>query len=75
MYLAWQAPEQFRVRDRWAVGVLRVQPDSDLVTFRYLRPGPEFESLNGGRPSDQMLPLGYAGYPAFSLKRDCMMWT
>lgn len=46
LILAWQAPDHFKNRFRWAVGEL-ARSDSDFV-FRYFDHGKEFEELNQG---------------------------
>jgi hypothetical protein len=66
LYLAWQAPDHFGIRFRWAVGV--VKPRDDGYAFRYFEPGQEFESYNDGKKYEEMWALGYAGYAAFSTK-------
>src|SRR5262245_960870 len=62
LFLAWQAPDQFGDRFRWAVG--EISRDESNYTFRYLQ-GAEFESLNQGRTESALAALGYRGYPAF----------
>jgi HIRAN domain len=69
LILAWQAPDYISSdRFRWAVGIL--EPHGNDYRFRYLRAGPEFESLNPRRPYDDLLQAGYQGYPAFNLRRE-----
>jgi len=63
LILAWQAPDQFGERHRWAVGEI-VNNDGE-ITFRYFGPGSEFEALNPGRSYEALLALGFRGYPAF----------
>ncbi|MEZ5862676.1 MAG: hypothetical protein R3D25_00810 [Geminicoccaceae bacterium] len=46
-----------------------VETNGEGCTLRYLRDGAEFRSLNRGRAFAELASLGYAGYPAFSLKR------
>jgi hypothetical protein len=67
LFLAWQAPDHFGNRFRWAVGVLA--PRGDDYTFRYLVSGSEFESLNQGHQFEGLKSLGYQGYPSFNPKR------
>jgi hypothetical protein len=55
-------------RFRWAVGILEPAASGDC-SLRYLQPGLDFEPHNQGRGFDEILKLGYEGYPAFSLKR------
>jgi hypothetical protein len=66
LLLAWQAPDQFGDRFRWAVG--EITRDEGNYTFRYLR-GTQFESLNGGRTESELTALGYRGYPAFKRRQ------
>jgi hypothetical protein len=68
LILAWQAPEHTSDRFRWAVGIL--EPRHDDFQFRYLRAGPEFESLNQGRHYEDLTEAGYQGYPAFNVRRE-----
>jgi hypothetical protein len=68
LFLAWQAPDQMNDRYRWAVGTL--EPAGDDCTLRYLYSGTEFDRRNPGRTFDQLLGLGYQGYPAFPLRRE-----
>jgi hypothetical protein len=63
LFLAWQAPDQFGDRFRWAVG--EISRDEGNYTLRFLR-GPQFEGLNQARTESQLDALGYRGYPAFS---------
>jgi hypothetical protein len=45
-----------------------LQPlDGGEIELRYLLPGDEFEKLNSGKRFDELLALGYTGYPAFSM--------
>jgi hypothetical protein len=62
LFLAWQAPDQFGDRFRWAVGEITREESS--YTFRYLQ-GAQFEKLNQGRTESGLTALGYRGYPAF----------
>ncbi|WP_151611743.1 HIRAN domain-containing protein [Sinorhizobium alkalisoli] len=66
LILAWQAPDQFNVRFRWAVA--RLERSGEGCSLRYLTPS-EFPELNQGRTFEELLSLGYAGYPAFNMKR------
>lgn len=68
LFLAWQAPDNKNNRFRWAVGVL--ERAGDDCTLRYLYSGAEFERRNQGRPFDQLIGLGYQGYPAFPLRKE-----
>jgi hypothetical protein len=65
LYLAWQPPDHVPERHRWAVGVL--ERDGEIFVFRYLEPD-AIERLNDGRSFEQLLALGYEGYPAFNRK-------
>lgn len=65
LLLAWQAPDHFNERFRWAVGRL-IRRDSTL-DLSYLSDGGQFASLNQGRTFQQLLRLGYRGYPGFRL--------
>jgi hypothetical protein len=67
LFLAWQAPDRLKNRFRWAVGLL--EPVGYECQLRYLCDGTEFESLNQGRTYEQLVGLGYQGYPVFSLNR------
>ena len=63
LILAWQAPDQFKERFRWAVGqVSRANSD---YTFRYFD-DEEFSILNQGRKPEELWALGYRGYPVFA---------
>ena len=68
LFLAWQAPDHLGLRYRWAVGELVC--DAGGCVLRYFRAGDEFGQLNDGRTYDQLLTLGYQGYPAFSHRRE-----
>lgn len=67
LWLAWQPPDPDK-RTRWAVGSLERGSEGAAI-FQYLVPGAVFESLNQGRSYAELLTLGFAGYPAFSLKQ------
>jgi hypothetical protein len=67
LFLAWQAPDHFGDRFRWAVAILT--PRGEDYTFRYLARGSEIESFNQGRRYEELESLGYQGYPAFNFKR------
>lgn len=68
LLLAWQAPDLVPSdRFRWVVAL--VETNGEGCTLRYLRDGAEFRSLNRGRAFAELASLGYAGYPAFNLKR------
>jgi hypothetical protein len=64
LILAWQAPDQFGVRHRWAVGEISLSGVGCVL--RYFQPGAEFERFNPGRTYDELSALGYQGYPAFN---------
>lgn len=64
LLLAWQAPDHFEDRFRWAVGELA--PTSDGFSFRYFGDGEEFQLFNR-RGYEQLVDLGFKGYPAFRL--------
>lgn len=66
LFLAWQAPDQFGDRFRWAIGVL--SRDGSGFAFRYLKEGTEFQAANQGRTYAQIRSLGYDGYPAFKIR-------
>lgn len=68
LFLAWQAPDHMKDRHRWAVGVL--EPAGDDCTLRYFYSGTNFEGRNSGRSFDELIALGYQGYPAFPLRRE-----
>jgi hypothetical protein len=68
LFLAWQGPDHLGERFRWAVGILERTALGDC-SLCYLQPGPEFEAHNQGRGFDEILKLGYQGYPAFPVKR------
>lgn len=67
LFLAWQAPDQFGDRFRWAVGI--VTPHGHDHTFRYLMSGSEFRRLNQNRGFEELESLGYRGYPALGSER------
>lgn len=62
LVLAWQAPDQFHDRFRWAVGEL-LSVGNDF-TFRYFK-DEEFSRLNQARNLDQLTALGYRGFTVF----------
>lgn len=62
LVLAWQAPDQFNDRFRWAVGALTL--NNGDYQFRYFD-DVEFEKLNSGRAFRELKGLGYRGYPVF----------
>lgn len=66
LLLAWQAPVAVQDRKRWAVGRLRKTPDGH--SFRYLDDS-EIQELNNGRSRKELEEYGYAGYPAFDVKK------
>jgi hypothetical protein len=66
LILAWQPSDlDAALRWRWAVGLLT--PVDDGIELRYFEPGAEFESYNSGKRFEDLLALGYVGYPAFSM--------
>ena len=66
LILAWQAPSSLLDRVRWAVG--RVQTTAVGANFDYFE-REEFLKLNLGRTPETLQRAGYAGYPAFDLKK------
>jgi hypothetical protein len=66
LFLAWQAPDP-KDRFRYAVGI--IERAETTYTLRYFEPQREFQHYNDGRSFDQVMALGYSGYPAFSIKR------
>lgn len=65
LILAWQpAALDAASRWRWAVGELTAIDDS--IELRYFQAGDEFEHYNSGKTFEDILALGYIGYPAFS---------
>lgn len=64
LILAWQAPDEFKDRTRFAVGMLSCR--EGIVRLRYFGDGEEFRRLNPDRTYARMLEYGYAGYPGFS---------
>lgn len=67
LILAWQAPDEYGDRTRFAVGELTC--DSGGVRLRYFPDGPEFARLNPDRDHARLLSYGYQGYPGFSLDK------
>jgi len=67
LVLAWQAPDHMGDRFRWAVAV--IERHGGDCSLRYLVPGAEFEKFNQGKTFERLASLGYAGYPAFTLRR------
>ena len=65
LILAWQAAHPDGSRFRWAAGEIARKGESHR--FRYFTDDAEFEALNDGKLFADMLALGYAGYPAFTL--------
>lgn len=63
LIVAWQAPDEFKYRTRFAVGELTC--DEGKVCLRYFGDSPEFEHLNPGKNYATMLSYGYNGYPGF----------
>ena len=66
LLLVWQAPRHYKDRSRWVVGRLRETDEG--VAFEYIQE-PEFSELNLGRSQSELHVAGYAGYPAFDLKK------
>lgn len=64
LILAWQAPDEFKNRTRFAVGELTCE--GETVRLRYFR-GAEFDALNPDHDYQKLLSYGYKGYPGFSL--------
>ncbi len=67
LILAWQAPDEFKDRTRFAVGMLTC--DAGEVRLRYFGDSDEFSKLNPGKTYRQLLDYGYAGYPGFQVDR------
>ena len=67
LILAWQAPDHFEDRFRWAVAI--IERESEHFVLRYLDPESEFLALNQGRSFDSLLSLSYNGYPGLSVRR------
>lgn len=65
LVLAWQAPDEFKDRTRFAVGELTA--DKGVVRLRYFGDDEEFRRLNPDRTYEQLLSYGYIGYPGFPL--------
>lgn len=68
LILAWQAPDEFNDRTRFAVGELTIQSE-DIVCLRYFVDNEEFAALNPDKSYMQLISYGYRGYPGFSLDR------
>lgn len=64
LILAWQAPDEFRDRTRFAVGELTCE--GVAVRLRYFR-ATEFDTLNPGHSYEKLVSYGYKGYPGFPL--------
>lgn len=70
LILAWQpAALDAETRHRWAVGLLTSSGQD--VELRYFETGKEFEQFNGGKTFDELIRLGYLGYPALSMDVRC----
>jgi len=67
LILAWQAPDEFKDRTRFAVGELTCE--GEKVRLRYFK-GSEFDSLNPGHDYNKLLSYGYQGYPGFPPNED-----
>ena len=65
--LAWQAPESVKDRTRWAIGKLTHRDSGN--TFTYFD-DEAFRTLNAGREISELRRYGYAGYPAFDLRKN-----
>jgi hypothetical protein len=63
LILAWQAPDEFGDRTRFAVGELTC--NSGEVRLRYFGDSLEFARLNPGKSYETLLSYGYSGYPGF----------
>lgn len=68
LYLAWQAPDHVGNRFRWAVGVVEPALRDSGLALRYFVGSREFSELNNGASFDDLLKLGYQGYPGLSLR-------
>lgn len=66
LILVWQAPSSVEDRLRWAVGRVKAAPSG--FVFDYLEEE-EFRALNEGRNPQELQAAGYAGYPAFDVKK------
>jgi hypothetical protein len=67
LILAWQAPDEFNDRTRFAVGELACT--SGTVMLRYFGDDAEFARLNPGKSYQLLISFGYRGYPGFSLDK------
>ncbi|TIV35777.1 MAG: hypothetical protein E5V99_08995, partial [Mesorhizobium sp.] len=67
LILAWQAPDEFNDRTRFAVGELTCE--NGEVRLRYFGDSDQFKRLNPDKSYDQLLSYGYAGYPGFPPER------
>jgi hypothetical protein len=65
LILAWQAPDEYNDRTRFAVGELTCQ--DDCVRLRYFT-GAEYDALNPGQDYAKLVSYGFKGYPGFSLQ-------
>ncbi len=65
LLLAWQAPDHMSNRRRWAVATVEVA--TEPWSLRYFS-REEFSVANGGVLFDDLLKLGFEGYPAFARK-------
>ena len=66
LFLAWQAPEHFTERRRWAVG--KLTPILEGLELRYFSDA-EFPEFNAGKSAEEMRSLSYQGFPSFDLKQ------
>ena len=67
LILAWQAPDEYQDRTRFAVGELTVR--DGIVCLRYFGDDDEFIALNPDKSYEQLKSYGYAGYPGFSIDK------
>jgi hypothetical protein len=66
LFLAWQAPDHFNQRFRWAVG--RLVPTADGLELHYFS-DEEFPQFNDGMPADAVRALSYEGFPSFDTRQ------
>ena len=66
LILAWQAPSHVVDRTRWAVGHL--WKHNEVVVFDYFK-SEELVKWNLNRSSKELFQAGYAGYPAFDVRK------
>lgn len=63
LILAWQAPDEYNDRFRFAVG--EITCEGEKFRLRYFEDG-EYDRLNPGKPRSLLESFGYRGYPGFS---------